>query len=137
MESIRINCVNNWPRITTALTPYLKTKSITNDDYNHFEGVPLLTMDFLMTKQFIDPMQTQNESPSVQEFCDFVARYPGRKLTFHGYMIGPKRTDCRVSIEGLAFDAIEDQKARESFIVFCRSADELLVTDTYLYAWWD
>ena len=33
MESIRINCVTNWSRITTALAPYLKTKSITNDEW--------------------------------------------------------------------------------------------------------
>jgi hypothetical protein len=138
--TISENCIKNWPEVLRVLSLNLDTyvQTFTNNDYVHIDQVSLLAIEHLMINKFIDPQATQNDSPSVQKFFDFARNYPLEMITFHGYLIGPKRDDCRISIEGLLMGGpLLESKAREEFILFCRKADELEVSADTLRSWWD
>ena len=89
----------------------------------------------LLHNQYIATEETQNDSPTVEEFYNFLKKYP--EVTFHGYAVSNKRDDYRVSIEGLEYAGDCSRELIVDFVKLCKSADELDVETDYLRSWWD
>ena len=108
----------------------------TDVDCMRFTSLPLDKLELLVEKNFIDLEDCQNSSPSVREFLDFMRKYPG--VCAHGYTISHKRSDYRVSLEGLIYDGIvSDNQMLKDFVNLCHKADDFSVGDHILYSWWD
>jgi len=107
----------------------------TRADYVHFDCLGLSTCDALIAAGLMDPEQTQNESPTVSEFVDFMRKHPGALA--HGYTIGGGRDDARVSIEGLTVGRQHvNSGLLTDFVNSFRHADEFSI-DPGLRCWWD
>ena len=114
-----------------------------------FEGVPPETIAKLVEKDYADPEETQGGSPTIQEFLDFCKLHPEMGLTLSGYVVSKYRSDCRVTVDGIAgelrFGAkVSAAKAIAGLISFYetfRFADDLDVTQgtssVVLSAWYD
>lgn len=94
----------------------------------------------LLEMNFVNPKETQNESPSVEEFLDYLEDVP--EVTFNGYVVSPERSDYRVSIEGFDVEIPDTEVDRMCELVkMFRDADEFnLIHDAntfFLHAWWD
>ena len=96
-----------------------------------FDDLTLATLDTLISEGFADPRDTQNSSPSIKQFRDYMAEHPN--VTAHGYLVSNDRDDRRVSIEGLslAYDATPEEQL--DFMEWNHGADEL---DRFR-SWWD
>ena len=105
------------------------------DDTAHLEAITLEQLEKLVTEKFIDPDGRQNESPSTQEFLEFMRKHPG--VVAQGYAVAIKREDYRVTLEGLFVDReFVTSQLRWDFEQLCADADEL-DTQADLYSWWD
>lgn len=103
-------------------------------DYQSYYGLNVNTLKILLDEKFADPQERQNDSPTIQKFYDFMVEHP--EFTAHGYLIGLKRSDYRVSIEGLEGKP-SDSESYTDFILFNRLADEFDVNMEYCRSWWD
>ena len=101
-------------------------------DCAHVEGISLDMIDKLIAAGFMDPAQTQNDSPTVAEFREFMAEADNADVRAHGYVISPDRDDARVSIEGLEYHGRADDDLMFDFISAFHHADEF-----GLRCWWD
>jgi hypothetical protein len=108
---------------------------IEKEDYDiaYFNNIDCETLKYLIDDYFINPAEKQNESPSVQEFYDFMVKYP--EIKAHGYAVNVLRDDYRISIEGLKCET-NNKEIKEAFKKLCKNADELKLTKK-LYSWWD
>lgn len=106
----------------------------------HFEDMPISTAEILIKLGFLDPEETQNDSPTVQEFIDFAKNHLDADFTFHGYAVGPEREDCRVSFEGIESN---NEISKETLLDFVKMfldeypADDTDVGDERLWCWYD
>ena len=101
----------------------------------HFEGLTLQQVEELLDKGYLKSNDTQNSSPTAQEFVDFV-KESGLDYTFHGYSVSPERDDCRVTIEGIEYSGVPDKADIVEFVDFARFADTLDINEG-LYCWYD
>jgi len=105
------------------------------DDTVHLEAIRLEQLETLVTEKFIDPEGRQNESPSTQEFLDFMRKHPA--TVAQGYLFAIKRPDYRVTLVGLFVDReFVTPQLLWDFEQLCSEADEL-DTRADLYSWWD
>lgn len=106
-----------------------------NYDICRFENLHLSQLEALIDQKFIDPSETQNNSPSVEEFRTFMSSNP--VVTCHGYVVSIKRDDYRTSIEGLSVDKrYVTMQLLKDFAAFSNGADELELQND-LHSWWD
>ena len=100
----------------------------------HFGRLSLETLKELIKLEFADPEETQNCSPAIAEFVEFMENHPGYYA--HGYVVSDKRSDYRVTVEGIAKDGpCDDQDELEAYVAFARFADEFDMNPPY--CWWD
>ena len=105
------------------------------NDYQRYHGLNVETLKILLDEKFANPEEVQNESPSIQEFYDFMVKFP--EFTAHGYLIGNGRSDYRVSIEGL-IGVPSDFDAERAFSRMFRQADEFdFYPDGSFRCWYD
>ena len=106
-----------------------------------FKGMPIRTAEALIANDFLDQEETQNDSPTVREFIDFAKDHLDADFTFHGYVVGPEREDCRVSFEGI--ESNSDEISKETLLDFVKMflveypADDTDVGYDRLYCWYD
>ena len=100
-----------------------------------FVGLTIDELNQLLRENFIDPYDRQNDSPTVDEFREFLTDHP--EVTAHGYAVDKKRNDYRVSIEGIEFTGPVSIGTMLDFVKLCRYADEFECTQNRLRAWWD
>jgi hypothetical protein len=100
-----------------------------------FEGLTYDALHQLFNDGFVDPSETQNDSPEAQEFLSFLKGHK-ENFTAHGYVVSVDREDYRLSIEGVRGEAPSKQDIID-FISLFKSADELDVANDYVYAWYD
>ena len=106
-----------------------------------FKGMSITAAEALIAHGFLDPEETQNDSPTVREFIDFAKEHLDANFTFHGYVVGPERNDCRVSFEGI--ESNNDEISKETLLDFVKMflveypADDTDVGDDRLYCWYD
>ena len=101
-----------------------------------FQGLALEDLERLVKEGLIYLEEIQNDAPSVEEFLEFMRKYP-ITLT-HGYVVSNDREDVRISLEGLEIDRehVTFELFRD-FVALCRCADEFDDDDKGLYSWWD
>jgi hypothetical protein len=104
-------------------------------DAERFNKLTLEQLNELKLMKVLDPKEQQNDSPTIKEFMDFMKDHPG--VTAHGYVISEDREDCRVSLEGIAYEGSPSKKLILDFTSLCRDADEFTANEGGLYAWWD
>ncbi|MDF9839845.1 MULTISPECIES: hypothetical protein [unclassified Paenibacillus] len=100
-----------------------------------FDYIDVHILKELIENKYIDPLDTQNESPSVEEMFLFMNKYP--IIRAKGYAVSPFRKDYRVSIDTLFVPKrFVSRRFKQEFLSFCASADELTAKPR-LHAWWD
>jgi hypothetical protein len=125
----------DWEKRNKIVAPFTKSGVIDGDqDHVSFEGMPVTVLKQLVKLKFADPEETQNESPSIKEFIEFMEA--NLECTAHGYIICHKRGDYRVSVEGIE-QRPSDLASRRNFFDTFRHADELDVFDDVMRCWYD
>jgi len=105
-------------------------------EYESYMGVDLKTLKKLKEEGFLDPKDFQNDAPTAGEFMEFMERFP--EVRAHGYAIGGKRYDSRVTIEGLHYEGIMSNELIGVLINELREADEFeLDPEKGFRVWWD
>lgn len=106
-------------------------------DIVYFEGLTYENAIALIDEGFLDENDSQNESPTAREFVDFMAKH--KEITAHGYAVTPDRSDCRVTIGGLESNYAGNAEVTTvvDFVNLCKYADDLTITPTSLYCWYD
>jgi hypothetical protein len=125
----------DWEKRNEIIAPYTKLKKIEGDqDHVHFEDLPVKVLKQLVKLKFADPEETQNNSPSIKEFIEYMEANPD--CAAHGYIICHSRHDYRVSVEGIT-QVPTDLASRRNFFDTFRYADELDVFDDVMRCWFD
>lgn len=103
----------------------------------HFDQISVTQAKELLEKGYVDPNDTQNCSPTMQEFIGYCSAEPN-KWYLHGYVISPERSDCRVTFEGIGSLVPLYPEEVIDFLKDFRYADELYA-DVYscAYCWYD
>ena len=159
MESEAVTSTGDEQRkLTRAITPHyeqyrpLTTNSL-NPDYKlrdkiikinidwaknasntiDFHGLKSQELKQLVDNNFIDPLDRQNNAPTVREFYEYLKLHP--EFTVAGYAVGPSRSDYRISITALESpqDSLTPYMV-ESFLDFCSGADDI---NSHMVCWWD
>ena len=98
-------------------------------------------LERLIEENFINLFERQNNSPSVEQFREFLKKHPD--MVAHGYAVGLEREDYRVTIEGVCFAGKQaaSQQLMEDFEELClgdkfgSGPDSMNIES--LYCWWD
>lgn len=110
-----------------------------NYDIKPFMEISLPVLNQLMDKGYLDPLESYNCAPLVEEYIPFMEKCPEARA--HGYLVTPKREDCRISIEGLSVKAKEGESLPLEtiflFTDFFRNADDFSISAKELYCWFD
>ena len=108
------------------------------DDYmggiKRFDNVTVETLNKLIDEEFLDGDGTQNYSPTVDKFIEFMEEYPN--WTAFGYAVSNHRGDYRITVTGIERNEGMTQidKELEDFVDLARHAEEF---DIKGYCWWD
>lgn len=102
---------------------------------SHFEGVSGYDMQMLIDEGYAEPNGVQNDSPTLREFVNLAADFGG--ATLHGYAVSAFRDDCRISVEGMEVRGPVSDANQTKFLKAFRQADELDVSDSGAYCWFD
>ena len=112
-----------------------------NGGVKHFDKMKPETADTLISFGFLDRYETQNNSPTVEEFLKFIDDHPEEDWYLHGYSVSPERKDVRVSIEGIGCKNCLNPKTVIDFLKLNRvdyCADDIRAeNDGTLYCWYD
>lgn len=102
----------------------------------HFENLTFENLEKLFTLGVIDPEDTQNDSPTMQEYREVMKKNPC--FTAHGYAVSPEREDYRVTIEGLDGENMTEDQL-QMFIEGFRYADTFSVNlkKKTAHCWYD
>jgi len=126
-------------------------KTLTENDYMggiiRFKITPDTAL-LLIDKMYLDPKETQNESPTAKTMIDWaLAHHSPQNNTIvhlHGYMASHKRKDCRITLEGLdakwqlpKVNGVLDKSIALDFCNAFHGADEFECDETHGYCWWD
>lgn len=100
-----------------------------------FNDLDVDSLTKLVELRYIDLAEHQNESPTVAEILDFMQKHP--LFQCHGYAVELERSDYRVSIEGVRRNGAVTMEMLVDFLSLFNGADKMVVSDDYLYCWYD
>lgn len=95
-----------------------------------FTGLTVDGMEMLVSYGYLDPKENQNDSPTTEQYLEFMKKNPGFLAT--GYVVSEDRSDSRITIEGL-----EGRGDTEAFTEMFENADEFEVDGNYGRCWYD
>lgn len=99
-----------------------------------FDELSVEELEYLIKENFIDPDECQNDSPTTEEFLEYMKDH--EQFVAFGYAISPDRGDYRITLEGIRSDVcFNDIDEMIDFIDRFRYADEFNVKPPYV--WWD
>lgn len=99
-----------------------------------FENLSLDTLKTLLEKNFIEPDESQNGSPTTAQILNFMERYPD--YTAHGYAVSPNRFDYRITLTGVCKDTgANSPQELQAFTQLFEDAD--FIDATTMYCWFD
>ena len=117
--------------------PYF-CKDITGKDWfggvRRFKGLTVDVLKTLVKKGYADPEEYQNSAPTTAEFIEFCEKHLEFRL--HGYAVDRKRSDARISIEGISTHNLNT--SIENLLMF-RFADDFYINtdEKEFYCWYD
>jgi hypothetical protein len=98
--------------------------------------ITLEQLEELVENNFIDLDSYQNYSPTAKQILNFMRKYPEYKAL--GYAISVEREDYRVTLEGVEkMSGAESLTEMQDFVNLFRSADDFIVSDDQMFAWFD
>ena len=100
-----------------------------------FKGVDAETIKVLFQEGFLDKGDTQNCSPTAEEFSELMSKYPN--VLAHGYVVSPDRGDCRVTIEGIEYKGDVATDMMLDLVNVCRFAETFDLSKDGFYCWYD
>ena len=113
-------------------------------DILYYDELTAAGLHALLKKKYADPDERQNSAPDIATIFRFLQEHPN--FTCHGYIVTPKRSDCRVSVEGVEGVNCSPEDISDFALTF-RRADEFRITtgdDDYpecdgirCYCWYD
>lgn len=106
-----------------------------NGDIIHFDHLTLDGLEELIEKKFADSEEAQNSSPIIQEMLDFMKSHPD--FTAHGYAVSIKRSDYRVSLEGITLNRKPTYDELIDFVDCFRFADDFNCGESGCNCWYD
>lgn len=101
-----------------------------------FSEMSSSVMEHCIEKGWLEKTSRQRDSPTAQEFLEFLQENPG--FHAHGYVVHPEAGHTRIIIEGLHARAGSRRPTLEQldrFSALCRWATEFGLNPPY--AWWD
>lgn len=107
----------------------------TRYDVKRFEGVDAETVKTLIDEGYLEEDDSQNASPTALEIYNIMSRYPG--MTAHGYIVTPSRSDCRVTLEGVEYNASLSKEDMADIGAEFECADTFELSPTGFYCWYD
>jgi hypothetical protein len=116
------------------LRPYIPDGSMKS--ISQFRGLPLNVLEILVAHGFVH-LGKWNSCAGVDSlFLPFLRRHP--EFTAHGYALPEHRPDCRITIEGVECERpITDETVSDFTNTFSLHADEVKVSQSYAYCWFD
>ena len=101
----------------------------------YIKNVPASVIRELIDKGLADPEDCQNSAPSLEEMCEFCEKHP--TYTIHGYVVGRRRDDARVTAEGIESDDM-DLDDLQDLLIF-RFADDFDIDtkNRSFFCWYD
>ena len=132
---------NEIPEREKILQPYLYPSSDTlmhgwSGRSRHVHSVPPDVIELLIQKGYLKRNESQNESPTTEQFLRFMKRWRQYTVLAHGYEISKERDDCRITIEGIEVEhppTIRDHRFAEDWFELTNGADEC----NEFSCWWD
>lgn len=98
-----------------------------------FEDMKVDNLRGLIMDGFVDVTDCQNLAPSILDIYAFMVKHPAFKA--HGYVVDVKRSDYRLSIEGVCKGSKLTQEEFEDFVTLFRASDEFDVSIGF--CWYD
>lgn len=99
-----------------------------------FNNMSVNLLKKLVDMRFADPDEAQNDSPTIQEFIDYME--DKNCYVVNGYVVTDNRGDYRVSVESIEkIGGFEDKEELIEFVDRFHNADEFDIKNGY--AWWD
>ena len=101
-------------------------------------GINLRQLEELIEKRFVEMDGCHNDSPTTNEFYEFMKKYPQCRL--EGYTVSPDRQDYRTTFDGIYCTDKITPELKEAFaktFLFARYVAEYTFEDDILRAWWD
>ena len=116
------------------LRPYISNGP--GKSLSRFRGLPLDVLEKLVAHGFV-ALGKWNRCAGVDSmFLPFLRRHP--EFTAHGYALSNDRPDCRITVEGVECEkAMTDETVSDFTNTFSLHADEVKVSPSYAYCWFD
>ena len=117
---------------------------IFGEDYNkdsylggirRFDCLEADDLHALLDADLADREDKHNYAPSFGEIMKFLDSHPN--FWAHGYAVSPERDDCRVSLEGVECGSVYDLSDVQDFFSVFKCPDDVSVTKTGMYCWFD
>ena len=89
----------------------------------------------LVEKGFAPEDERQGDSSSIREFLEYAKEIPG--ITFSGYAVSRKRSDCRVTVNAAHLKEDADADAKKRFTEAFSACSDSESGCGELWAWWD
>ena len=103
----------------------------------YFSHIPVALVKQLVAEDLLDPRYQRNKSPSVGEILAFCSGKDEAIWFFHGFTVGPERTDCRAALVGFESFVAPTPERIEEFLRFnCRGETEVS-EDGACWCWYD
>lgn len=99
----------------------------------HFESMGLNVAKHCLKNGWLNPEESQNDSPTVAQIIAFMERCPS--FSAHGYVVAATRKDARISFEGVQAFKKPTRKELDDFILLFRGADDFSLNPPF--AWFD
>jgi hypothetical protein len=116
------------------LRPYISSGP--KKSLGRFRGLPLDALEKLVADGFV-ALGKWNSCAGVNSlFLPFLRRH--HEFTAHGYALPKDRPDCRITVEGVECEKpMTDETIRDFSNTFSLHADEVKVSPSYAYCWFD
>jgi hypothetical protein len=100
-----------------------------------FQNLDASRLKMLIDEGFASVEDAQHHSPSLGEVFKYIQQYP--EFMASGYAVSPRRSDYRISIDGVMGKVDVDSDAYNDFIRLFNAADEFESTDGFCRAWFE
>lgn len=107
------------------------------DSVSYFRNLPVAVVWQLVAENLISLWDQHNGSPTVDEMLAFCGADNENTWFFHGYTIGPKRIDCRVTLEGFESHTALSPKRVEEFLWFNCGGETAVSDNGICWCWYD
>lgn len=133
-----------WKQDAERREQLLYQRAYTPENYDgdgwglaHFSHIPVAVIKQLVAEGLLNLQDQHNGSPSVGEMLAFCSGEDEAIWFFHGFTVGPERTDCRVTLEGFGSFTAPTPERTEKFLQFNRRGETEVSETGACWCWYD